>query len=229
MTAPRVTTSARARRLRSVFSDWQFDEWIDNLADGDIHYFYNLMVNGKMDDIMDAFRYDMEYDDYGEYNDYDGDYGYDSFYEQMTNPMPSGTNPVQSHHHQQQQQQQEVHPAPNEPELIIPDECVMTLTKIGQERCDAFSTANGRYESQTCGPVRQPRKKLTITPFKPHVQDDGTKVKSVGECAGAISSKAPIFIKIVQAGKETFWAIKDCRRMLSPQQCARFQTVTVKC
>ena len=166
------------------------------------------MVNGQMDDIMDAFRYDMEYDDYGEYNDYDGDYGYDSFYGQMTNPMSSGTNPVQPQQ-QQEPQQQEVHAAPHEPELIIPDECVMTLTEIGEEGCDAFSIANGRYESQTCGP-------LTISPFKPHTQDDGTKVKSVGECAHGISSKRPIFIKIEQNGKETFWAIKDCRRMLSP-------------
>ena len=28
------------------------------------------MMNGQMDNIVDAFRYDVEYDDYGEYNDY---------------------------------------------------------------------------------------------------------------------------------------------------------------
>ena len=45
------------------------NEWIDNLDDDDIDHFYNLMVNGQMNDIMDAFRYDIEYDDYNEYDD----------------------------------------------------------------------------------------------------------------------------------------------------------------
>ena len=56
--------SAESRRLRSVFSDWELDELADNLhdidediddIDHDIDYFYNLMINGKTDDIMDAF------------------------------------------------------------------------------------------------------------------------------------------------------------------------------
>ena len=69
-TAFGTTPSARSRRLRSVFSGWEFDDWVDNLDDVEIDYFYNLMMNGQMDDIMDAFRYDVEYDDYGEYDDY---------------------------------------------------------------------------------------------------------------------------------------------------------------
>ena len=39
------------------------------------------MVNGQMDDIMDAFRYDIEYDDYAEYRvdgRYYDDYDYDT-------------------------------------------------------------------------------------------------------------------------------------------------------
>ena len=59
------------RRLLTVSNDWELDAWIDNLDNDDIDYFYNLMVNGQMSDIMDAFRYDMEHDDYREYNDYD--------------------------------------------------------------------------------------------------------------------------------------------------------------
>merc|ERR1719334_2288241 len=77
------TPFAEPRRLRSVFSDWELDQWVDNLDDGDIDYFYDLMVNGQTDDIMDAFRYDVEYGDYGEYNDcgqYDDNY-YDNYYD----------------------------------------------------------------------------------------------------------------------------------------------------
>ena len=54
-----------------AFEDVDFQHWIDNLDDDDIDYFYNLMMNGQIDDVMDAFRSDIEYDDYGEYDDYD--------------------------------------------------------------------------------------------------------------------------------------------------------------
>ena len=77
------TPSAEPRRLRSVFSDRELDEWVDNLDDGDIDYFYDLMVNGQTDDVMDAFWYDVahgDYSDYGDYVEFD-DYGrYDDNY-----------------------------------------------------------------------------------------------------------------------------------------------------
>ena len=97
-----LSPSARARRLRSVLSEWELDEWIDNLDDDDIHYFYNLMMNGQIDDIMDAFRYDMEYEDYGEYNDYDRYYddyygfeGYGEYEEEMTKGAQQAGAPIQ--------------------------------------------------------------------------------------------------------------------------------------
>ena len=82
-----ITPSAQARRLRSVFSDYEFDDWVDNLDDRDIDYFYNLMMNGRMGDIMDAFQYDVEYDDYDRYYDY-----YDDM-EALSQPNPA-TAPV---------------------------------------------------------------------------------------------------------------------------------------
>ena len=84
-----LSSSVRARRLRSAFIDRKLDDWIDNLEDDDIDYFYNLMVNGQIDDIMDVFRYDYdaEYDDYDEYHDhdrysddYEDDGDYDEYY-----------------------------------------------------------------------------------------------------------------------------------------------------
>lgn len=73
-----------------AFENMDFQHWVDNLDDDDIDYFYNLMMNGQLDDVMDAFRYDMEYDDYDEYDDYSDDYGYDSFYKQMAGTVSSG-------------------------------------------------------------------------------------------------------------------------------------------
>ena len=89
-----LSPSTRARRLRSVLSEWELDDWIDTLDDDDIDYFYNLMMNGQMDHIMDAFRYDTEYDDYDRYyGDYyaEGEY-HDDYYE-MDNP-PEVPNPA---------------------------------------------------------------------------------------------------------------------------------------
>merc|ERR1719356_1996357 len=58
--ASTLASSAQARRLRSILSRWdfEFDNWIDNLGDGDIDYLYNLMINGRMDDVVDAFQWD---------------------------------------------------------------------------------------------------------------------------------------------------------------------------
>merc|ERR1719150_559428 len=67
-----VTASVRARRLRSVLADQEFNDWVDALDDDDIEYFYNLMLNDQMDDIMDAFRWDRIYDQY--YGHYYGEY-----------------------------------------------------------------------------------------------------------------------------------------------------------
>ena len=50
------------------------------------------MVNGQIDDIMDAFRYDMEHDDYDEHHDYHGDhvgyYEYDRYYDYYDDGKP---------------------------------------------------------------------------------------------------------------------------------------------
>ena len=101
-TESETTRFNRVRRLRSAFNDLEVEDWIDNLDDYDIDYFYNLMVNGKMDDIMDAFRYDMKYDDYGEYNDYDRYYddyygfeGYGEYDEEMAIQVPPAAAPEQ--------------------------------------------------------------------------------------------------------------------------------------
>ena len=83
-----------------MLSNWEFDDWIDNLDNRDIDHFYNLMMNGQMDDVMNAFRYDVEYDDYGEFDDYgryyDDYYGdeYDYFYDEDTldGPVNGGAN-----------------------------------------------------------------------------------------------------------------------------------------
>ena len=36
-----------------------FDEWIDSLSDDAVDYFYELLMDGRTDRVMDAFHYDM--------------------------------------------------------------------------------------------------------------------------------------------------------------------------
>jgi len=72
---------SRARRLYAVFGDVAVDQWIDSLSDGDIDYFYEMLMDDRSDQIMDAFRSDTGFDDYGydDYDDYD-DYDYLEYY-----------------------------------------------------------------------------------------------------------------------------------------------------
>lgn len=58
-----------ARRLVAAYSE--FDQWIDDMDDHEINYFYNLLMNGQMDRVMDAFYDDADYyHDDGYYGDY---------------------------------------------------------------------------------------------------------------------------------------------------------------
>ena len=83
--------------MTNAFGSDDIEEWIDNLDDDDVDYFYNLLVNGQLGDIMEAFRFENDNDDYGELNDYDDDDDDEHYflYEQMMAPMPSETNPVE--------------------------------------------------------------------------------------------------------------------------------------
>jgi len=68
---------SRARRLYSVLEEEAFDEWVDSLSNDDVDYFYDLLDHGQVDRIMDAFRFDTEFDDFGVFdhdNQYHGDY-----------------------------------------------------------------------------------------------------------------------------------------------------------
>ena len=55
----------------NAFGSDDIEEWIDNLDDDDVDYFYNLLVNGHLGDIMEAFEFDAGYGDYGEDKDQD--------------------------------------------------------------------------------------------------------------------------------------------------------------
>merc|ERR1712130_9939 len=63
-----------ARRLVAAYSE--LDQWIDDMDDHEINYFYNLLMNGQMDRVMDAFYHDADYY-------YDDDY-YGDYYEDET-------------------------------------------------------------------------------------------------------------------------------------------------
>merc|ERR1712173_198523 len=147
--------SVQSRRLRSAFNELEFDEWIDNLDDGDIDYFYNLMMDGEMDDVMDAFRYDMEYDDYGEYNDYDGyldqldDYeAYDGDYYEMDNGKTdeggdTGSNAVGS-----ESQLTEDDVGDKTKLKVLKQEKVELFTKKVKDPCNLNQECRGIYDDE---------------------------------------------------------------------------------
>jgi len=54
----------QARRLRGYFADDAVSEWVDSLNDGDIDYFYDLLLDNRVDQILDAFESDALFADY---------------------------------------------------------------------------------------------------------------------------------------------------------------------
>merc|ERR1719334_2651518 len=73
----------RARRLITFFEDQEIDEWVDNMDDDEIDYFYDLLLEGQSGEIMDVFQYENDFGADGDYDDYDeyyrDYYGYDDY------------------------------------------------------------------------------------------------------------------------------------------------------
>lgn len=50
-----------SRRLISMDEQLLIDQWIDELSDDDVTYLYKLLQNGYIDNIVDAFRYEVSF------------------------------------------------------------------------------------------------------------------------------------------------------------------------